>query len=154
MYVCGSCPAEYYDCGPYRDHLHATGHLAECETCERRFRTLNACNQHVEAVNHYHSFFECNACNGEFWKHEDLLRHMETYCHDCERSFQNESNLRAHLNSRIHRGATVECPFCKGNYTSASGLAHHLESASCPRAPQLNGETILQIVRERDPHGE
>ena len=45
------------------------------------------------------------------------------------------------------------CPFCKVNYVSASGLAHHLETGSCVRAPQLNRDTILRIVRERDPHG-
>ena len=57
------------------------------------------------------------------------------------------------MNSKLHRGATVSCPFCGNNYTSASGLAHHLETGSCLRAPQLNRETILRIVRERDPHG-
>ena len=39
------------------------------------------------------------------------------------------------------------------NYTSASGLTCHLETGSCPRAPTLERNTILRMVRERDPHG-
>lgn len=58
-----------------------------------------------------------------------------------------------HLNSKIHRGTNVPCPFCKVNYVTASGLIHHLETGSCPQAPNLNRETILRMVRERDPHG-
>jgi galactose-1-phosphate uridylyltransferase len=58
-----------------------------------------------------------------------------------------------HLNSKIHRGTNVPCPFCKTNYTTASGLTHHLETSSCPRAPNLNRESILCIIRERDLHG-
>lgn len=57
------------------------------------------------------------------------------------------------MNSRIHRGATVSCPLCGNNYTSANGLSHHLKTGSCPRAPQLNRDTILRIIRERDPDG-
>jgi Zinc-finger of C2H2 type len=57
------------------------------------------------------------------------------------------------LNSKVHRGTNLPCPFCKVNYTSASGLTHHLETGSCPRAPNLNREAILRMVRERDPHG-
>lgn len=47
----------------------------------------------------------------------------------------------------------MPCPFCKGSYTSASGLTHHLERGSCPDAPFLNREKILQIVRRQDPNG-
>jgi Zinc-finger of C2H2 type len=57
-----------------------------------------------------------------------------------------------HLNSKTHRGTNVICPFCKDKYTTASGLIHHLETSSCPRAPELNRESILCIVRERDLH--
>lgn len=47
----------------------------------------------------------------------------------------------------------VECPFCTKDYTCASGLSHHLETGSCCHAPSLNRETILEIIRERDPRG-
>ncbi len=50
-------------------------------------------------------------------------------------------------------GINVPCPFCKVNYTTASGLVHHLETGSCPRAPKLNRNTVLRMVRERDPYG-
>lgn len=58
-----------------------------------------------------------------------------------------------HLNSKIHRGSNIPCPFCKATYTSASGVTHHVETGSCPRAPNLNRETILGMIRERDPRG-
>lgn len=48
---------------------------------------------------------------------------------------------------------TIKCPFCDTSYATASGACTHLESGSCPRAPQLNRETILRIIRERDTTG-
>lgn len=58
-----------------------------------------------------------------------------------------------HLQSNIHRGFNVPCPFCNTNFTSASGAIHHIERGSCRNAPNLNRQTILRMVRERDPNG-
>ncbi|UPK96644.1 hypothetical protein LCI18_007579 [Fusarium solani-melongenae] len=81
------------------------------------------------------------------------LAHYTNYCKACDKKFRNENELRMHLNSKTHRGNNVRCPFCTRNYTSATGVVHHLESGSCPRAPKLDRETILGMVRDRDPHG-
>ncbi|KAJ5378742.1 hypothetical protein N7509_011861 [Penicillium cosmopolitanum] len=57
------------------------------------------------------------------------------------------------MNSKIHRGKSVECPFCKASFGTASCACTHLESSSCPKAPKLNRETILQIIRRHDTAG-
>jgi hypothetical protein len=57
------------------------------------------------------------------------------------------------LNSKIHRGKSIECPFCRTSYGTASGACTHLESGSCPKAPKLNRDTILSIVRRHDTAG-
>ena len=101
------------------------------------------------------------------------LAHYTNYCKACDRRFGNDNELRMvsislcpllntlcvlnlllqHLNSKTHRGNNVPCPFCNKAYTTATGVVHHLESGSCLNAPKLNRETILDIVRSRDPAG-
>ncbi|BDD60218.1 hypothetical protein MPDQ_002813 [Monascus purpureus] len=131
----------------------------KCETCTREFRSQNAVNQHMSSLGHWAPKISCETCSEKFHtqgaadEHMEGLGHCKNYCRECRRGFMNENSLKMHLNSRIHRGSNIPCPFCKTDFTTASGLAHHLERASCRQAPGLNRETILQIVRERDPHG-
>ncbi|ETS75134.1 hypothetical protein PFICI_13618 [Pestalotiopsis fici W106-1] len=80
-------------------------------------------------------------------------REGHNYCHDCDRTFMNANNLRQHLNSRTHVGQGMSCPFCKGSFTTATGLTHHLERGSCPRATNLNRDTIFRALRSRDTGG-
>lgn len=58
-----------------------------------------------------------------------------------------------HRNSKAHHGTNVACPFCETKFTAASGVSHHLENGSCTGAPDLNRETILEMIRQRDPNG-
>ncbi|KAH7053253.1 hypothetical protein B0J12DRAFT_571509, partial [Macrophomina phaseolina] len=48
---------------------------------------------------------------------------------------------------------TAACPFCNTGCATASGLFRHSERNSCSRAPNLNRETILCMIRDHDPHG-
>jgi hypothetical protein len=57
------------------------------------------------------------------------------------------------MRSKIHQGTNVACPFCQICFVTASGLSHHLETGSCGKAPFLNRESILALIRQRDPHG-
>ncbi|OAA37880.1 Zinc finger, double-stranded RNA binding protein [Metarhizium rileyi] len=95
-----------------------------------QFRTETAAENHMKAQGHY-----------------------QNYCKACDRHFQNANNFQMHLNSRVHRGSNVPCPFCGIGFTTASGLSHHLETGSCNKAPSLNREKILALIRRRDPRG-
>ncbi|RHZ46007.1 C2H2-type zinc finger protein [Aspergillus thermomutatus] len=175
MYECETCTATFWYQDECEEHMYDYGHWPECETCTSTFRTWRACNQHMNDRDHWAPRFKCETCTNTFrtqnaanqhmsavghWtptipsnQHMENQAHYKNYCKSCGLRFQNENNLRMHLNSKIHRGTNIPCPFCKVNYTSASGLTHHLERGSCPRAPGLNRETILRVVREHDPHG-
>ncbi|KAK8213679.1 putative zinc finger protein [Phyllosticta capitalensis] len=107
----------------------------------------------------YYDDLECEGCYRTFntyrgrFDHMKALDHFQTYCVDCDRNFMNGNNLDQHLKSRIHRGANVGCPFCKRGFTTASGVSHHLETGSCPRAPNVNRETLHKMIRSHDPNG-
>ncbi|OCL13649.1 hypothetical protein AOQ84DRAFT_282691 [Glonium stellatum] len=159
---CQTCPRTFRTQQSCNQHMNDTDHWAprfECESCTRDFRSQNAANQHMTAVRHWAPRIPCETCEKKFHtqnaadQHMDALAHYKNYCKSCGLRFQNENNLRMHLNSKIHRGTNVPCPFCRVGYTSASGLTHHLETGACTRAPNLNRETILNMIRERDPHG-
>lgn len=58
-----------------------------------------------------------------------------------------------HLKSRTHLGTPITCPFCTTRHTTAAGLTHHLERGGCPKAPNLDRESLYRLVRSRDPNG-
>ncbi|POR35531.1 hypothetical protein TPAR_04237 [Tolypocladium paradoxum] len=182
MYECETCTDAFYNREDVEDHMDDYGHWPKCETCPRTFRTQRACDQHMNDTGHWAPRFDCETCTKDFgsqnaanqhmtavghWapkipcetcaekfftqqaanQHMQDLAHYINYCKACDKQFQ------SHLNSKTHRGTNVPCPFCGHNYTSATGLTHHLESGSCLGAPKLNRETILGMVRDRDPHG-
>ncbi|KAI9006189.1 hypothetical protein BC832DRAFT_556331 [Gaertneriomyces semiglobifer] len=108
--------------------MNANDHWGhECERCDSTFRTWDAAVAHMNQTGHWRFF-----------------------CMPCNRKFTGQNQLNQHLNSRIHRGATVSCPFCKKAYTTASGLSHHLESSSCPKARQLDRDSIHRMIGQRD----
>ncbi|KAL4862887.1 hypothetical protein BDV12DRAFT_178208 [Aspergillus spectabilis] len=159
---CETCTRAFYTQRSCNQHMDNVGHWAskyECEMCTKTFYTQNAANQHMNAMGHWAPTFACDSCNSMFHtqsaadQHMKASGHYRNYCKSCDRHFQNENNLRMHLTSKIHRGRQMLCPFCKAAYTTASGLVHHLERGSCPKAPNLNRETIHRMIRERDPHG-
>jgi hypothetical protein len=160
------------------DNSSAHAYSYECETCTRTFATERACNQHMNELDHWEPTYECETCTATFStqyacdRHMDISRHRRHYCYECQRGFQNDNNLRMvcppssrrevgrwlrrdvkHLNSRIHQGAAVACPFCERGFTSASGVSHHLETGSCPKATNLNRDTIYNSIRARDTQG-
>ncbi|KAF2454907.1 putative zinc finger protein [Lineolata rhizophorae] len=164
---CETCDRAFSTQRACNQHMNATDHWApryECETCPAEFRTQGAANQHMNARGHWAPSWPCETCSKMFHseaaaskeevdKHMTRAGHFKTYCPSCDKHFMNENNLRMHLNSKAHRGSGVLCPFCKTAYTTASGLLHHLERGSCARAPSLNRETILRLVRARDADG-
>lgn len=159
---CETCSRTFQSRSACHKHMSNVDHWAprfECETCTREFRSQNAANQHMSSLGHWAPKIPCETCSKKFHtqsaadKHMKDLGHYRNYCRECKRGFMSENDLKTHLNSKIHRGSNIPCPFCKKNFTTASGLTHHLETASCRQAPGLNRETILQIVRQRDPHG-
>ncbi|EEQ29555.1 conserved hypothetical protein [Microsporum canis CBS 113480] len=161
-FECDTCTRQFttrYSCC---QHMNDTGHWAptyECEMCTKTFRSQHAANQHMNAVDHWAPRFECETCTSTFRsesaanEHMRAAGHFKFYCQDCQRTFQNQNSLNMHLRSKVHIGDGVACPFCRNGFTTASGLAHHLERGSCPKAPNLNRETIIRKIRECDPHG-
>lgn len=159
---CETCTRIFRTQRACNQHMNDKDHWAprfECETCTKDYRSQNAANEHMNRCGHWAPKIACETCSLKFHtqtaanQHMKEQAHYKNYCKDCGLQFQNANNLKMHLNSKTHRGINVPCPFCKVKYTTASGLSHHLETGSCPRAPKLNRETILSMVRERDPHG-
>ncbi|KAB8235671.1 hypothetical protein ETB97_010219 [Aspergillus alliaceus] len=159
---CETCPKTFRTWRACNQHMDNTGHRAprfDCETCYRDFSSQNAANQHMTAAGHWAPRIPCETCNLVFHTEKGANQHMKSeahyknYCKNCDIRFGTENALRMHLNSKVHRGRNISCPFCKDGHTAASGLAHHLERGSCPNAPTLNRDTILRILRERDPNG-
>lgn len=159
---CETCTRTFRTQRACNQHMNDTDHWAprfECETCTREFLSQNAANQHMNALQHWTPKIPCETCGKMFHtqgaanQHMKDQAHYKNYCKSCDRQFQDENSLRMHLNSNVHRGHNVPCPFCRENYVSASGLTQHIETGSCSRAPNLNREAILRIIRERDPHG-
>ncbi|KAF2136380.1 uncharacterized protein K452DRAFT_329736 [Aplosporella prunicola CBS 121167] len=161
IFECETCTSQFRSQNAANQHMNALGHWAPsfpCETCGKMFRTQGAANQHMNKLGHWAPRVPCETCGLKFFTqnaandHMKAEGHYENYCEACDISFQNGNNLRMHLNSKVHRSG-IKCPFCSSKYTTASGLIHHLERNSCPRAPQLNRETIHRMVSQRDPHG-
>ncbi|EFR04358.1 hypothetical protein MGYG_07366 [Nannizzia gypsea CBS 118893] len=163
-YECDTCTRQFATQRACNQHMNDTDHWQtyDCEVCDKEFCTQRAANQHMDALGHWEEEYypyECETCTARYISETAVQRHMKKaehykyYCKACEKAFQNQNNLNMHLKSKVHIGNGVKCPFCKTGYTTASGLAHHLERASCPKAPNMNRETILRKVRECDPHG-
>ncbi|CZT17617.1 uncharacterized protein RCC_03454 [Ramularia collo-cygni] len=58
-----------------------------------------------------------------------------------------------HLHGSAHYKNSIACPFCKRGFTAASGVANHIETGSCPRATNLNRESVYKAVSARDTCG-
>ena len=157
-FECGTCTRAFPAGWKARDqHLDATGHRSpefECDTCYRFFNSDQARWQHMNAVNHFKH--ECLICKETWPTEEQLTRHEQEdhhYCKECQKRFQNSNAIKMHLNSRFHRRQQIQCPFCKRTFVSATGLTHHVERGSCPKATDLNRDTLYKFVRAKDPNG-
>ncbi|PNS19881.1 hypothetical protein CAC42_7848 [Sphaceloma murrayae] len=146
-----------------RLHMTALDHWIwphECETCQTRFRTSHQAAQHMRDKDHWRYDYDCETCDYAFRtasardRHQAETNHYEDrHCKSCDRYFQNANNLNQHLKSNVHQGATVPCPFCGTTFTTASGVSHHLETSSCPKARNMNTQTIHRSIRELDQNG-
>ncbi|KAH6644751.1 hypothetical protein C7974DRAFT_430449 [Boeremia exigua] len=155
---CGICGRSFNSWQACHQHMDATGHGYECETCVHEFYTYDSACDHMYEYDHWRKQFECEGCSSSFDTRAEAKRHMQqedhwrTYrCQSCDRGFENENNLRQHLNSNTHRGTDITCPFCKRSFATATGVAHHLEAGSCRNARSLNRDTILTEIWRRDP---
>ncbi|KAJ5369783.1 uncharacterized protein N7496_005875 [Penicillium cataractarum] len=159
MYECDYCDCKFYYEDEFEDHLDDYWHWAPCETCDKVFRSIRASHQHMDALSHWKPRIPCDTCDKLFFTRAAANQHMYdmdhywNYCVDCDRYFLNENNLRMHRNSKIHRGTNLPCPFCQTTFVTASGMFNHLESGACPKAPTLNRDTILRMVRRSEPQG-
>ncbi|KAJ5618716.1 hypothetical protein N7528_006827 [Penicillium herquei] len=159
MFECGTCGDRFNRRDDCYIHMNRESHWIECETCDKVFLDQHGCNQHMASTNHWAPKFPCETCSGVFASNHALQNHMaakrhwKNYCKSCDRQFQNENNLRAHLNSKVHRGTNMKCPFCLTGFVTASGVSHHLETGSCPKAPNLNRQTIAKMIRRLDTQG-
>jgi hypothetical protein len=178
---CQTCPRGYLTHRACNQHMNDNDHWApryECETCSRSFLSQHSASQHMNALGHWAPKVPCETCNMKFHTQNSADQHMKQkahyqhYCQSCEQRFNNANSLKMvryfnitpswmgiilivgkHLRSATHIGRHIPCPFCKVPYTTASGLSHHLETGSCPNAPNLNRDKILQIIRQRDANG-
>lgn len=100
-YICGSCMKLFYAGKAARDnHCRATGHSQptyECERCPSWFRSMDALDRHMNALNHFEVVYE-TPYSGETWLFgEELVRDQPVqhhYCNECDRHFINANNLK------------------------------------------------------------
>ncbi|ORY19067.1 hypothetical protein BCR34DRAFT_553227 [Clohesyomyces aquaticus] len=53
----------------------------ECETCDKRFRTQPAANQHMDDTGHWEPQFECETCDKRFRTQPAANQHMNAVNH-------------------------------------------------------------------------
>ena len=105
MYECDVCNDEYFYQGDLEERLDYYDHWIECGTCTRKFRSRRACKQHMNALDHWATRYECDVCPQQFFS---LARaYASRYCKSCKRLFQNESNLRMVFSLFFKRGSPL-----------------------------------------------
>ncbi|KAI1136434.1 hypothetical protein F5Y05DRAFT_415203 [Hypoxylon sp. FL0543] len=155
MVNCGTCGRKFETVQARQQHMDAVGHSSlkfGCVTCSKSFASTGAARDHMDAKNHWG--YDCKRCDETFPTKEEVKEHEiedHYFCDDCDRQFNDYNAIKMHLNSRIHRGRNMECPFCKKHYTTATGLSHHLEGGHCASLPFLTRDDIYKFVRLKDP---
>lgn len=104
------------------------GHWPECETCPKAFRTWAACNQHMNALDHWAPTFECETCSREFrsWnaaaQHMNALGHWEPEyeCETCDKQFHSQRAADQHMAALFHY--RTYCPSCARHFMSENNL--------------------------------
>ncbi|KAJ5701241.1 hypothetical protein N7488_008789 [Penicillium malachiteum] len=91
---------------------------------------------------------ECGTCGDSFNWRDECYAHMnrESHwieCETCDKVFLEQHGCNQHMASTNHWAPQFPC----------SGISHHLETGSCPKAPNLNRQTIAKIIRRFDYQG-
>ncbi|KAF2835202.1 hypothetical protein M501DRAFT_942443 [Patellaria atrata CBS 101060] len=109
-------------------------HWPECETCTRTFRTQAACNQHMNAVDHWAPLFECESCFRKFRSQHAANQHMNSRghwapkfeCKTCEKMFHSQQAAEQHMSALGHY--RNYCRACERNFPNENNLRMHLNS--------------------------
>lgn len=110
------------------------GHWPECETCNRTFRTQQACTRHMNATNHWAPEVPCETCNRTFTTQQACNRHMDAInhwapeipCETCNLVFRTEQAAEDHMAAAGHWKNC--CSDCDRHFTNESNLRQHLNS--------------------------
>lgn len=100
----------------------------ECETCSRQFRTQAACNQHMNAIQHWAPRYECESCTKEFRSQRAASQHMDAVghwapkhsCESCSAMFHSEEDADRHMRAQSHY--RNYCKPCDRRFVSENNL--------------------------------
>ena len=81
-----------------------------CETCDRKFNSKNAANQHMDARDHWAPRFGCQTCDREFHSKHAASQHMDAKdhwaptfpCEACDREFNSQNAASQHMDDKDH----------------------------------------------------
>lgn len=100
----------------------------DCETCNRTFRSQQACNQHMSSLDHRAPRYLCETCNRDFASQRAAGQHMNARghwtpkvpCEMCGQKFQTQGEANSHMKDRGHY--RNYCRPCDRKFTSADNL--------------------------------
>ena len=98
----------------------------ECETCDREFGSDGARAQHMNALDHWATRYECDFCTDAFFSQDECDNHMDEYGHhrwDCDTCNQNFASSQAasqHMDARGHW--EHYCSECERKFDNANNL--------------------------------
>jgi len=90
----------------------------QCDSCERRFDTLEACYQHEDALGHGCKPFLCEICNRGFRFPDELDKHTEDHhpktlkCDTCTSTYRTEGLRDDHMDAEDHYVKPFKCETC------------------------------------------
>ncbi|KAF2223081.1 Alpha/Beta hydrolase protein [Elsinoe ampelina] len=112
---------------------HAISMAYECDygNCHRTFTTWHACEQHMDAKNHWVWTYECDTCSDRFFTERSAEQHMEAkdhyrYDYDCEHcnyAFRTREGRDGH-----EKEDHPYCEECDRYFDNAGNLRNHLNS--------------------------
>lgn len=82
----------------------------ECQTCDRRFGSNQACNQHMNALDHWAPRFDCETCTRDFASQHAANQHMSVLnhwapkvpCETCSKKFHTARDAEKHMEAKGH----------------------------------------------------
>ena len=110
------------------EHLDYYDHWIECETCTRRFRTQRACNQHMNATDHWAPRYDCETCPKVFISYNAVRQHMNSLghwapkfsCETCDLKFHTQGAAEQHMTKDMHY--RTYCPICQRHFRNENNL--------------------------------
>ncbi|PGH11809.1 hypothetical protein AJ80_06967 [Polytolypa hystricis UAMH7299] len=108
----------------------------ECDTCTRCFASQSACNQHMNAIDHWAPRYDCETCTRDFVSQRAADQHMDSRdhwapkieCERCDRKFHTQTAADQHMGARGHWAPKVECEICEKMFFTQTAADQHMKS--------------------------